>query len=273
MAQRLFLAWMAIILAPSIANAQSPAHRDSIDLKGSIGYTRVFDDDANHLHTSAAVKLYLTDRFSIEPEVQYLRASLHDDLVIAANVNLDLRRGRVTPYVSGGIGVVNKRHLFAQGGVGTRSKRVGRGSSRRMCELAITSTSGPASDSDTLSDQRRVKVFYRLSGGPGGGVCWSALWDVFHALLPPKARYQVFRWALDASGPMPIRWERREAAGSDFLRMPRSGTGQVAVRFAKVRVRELTDQELDDLAVEHEGDGACLRAGIAPPEGVVPETD
>src|SRR5687768_11803941 len=43
-----------------------------------------------------------------------------------------------------------------------RSKRVGRGSSRRTCDLAITSTSGPASDSDTLSDQRRVKVFYAL---------------------------------------------------------------------------------------------------------------
>ena len=125
MAQRLFLAWMAIILAPSIANAQSPAHRDSIDLKGSIGYTGVFDDDANHLHTSAAARLYLTDRFSIEPEVQYLRASLHDDLVIAANVNLDLRRGRVTPYVSGGIGVANKRYLFAQGGVGTKIKTSG----------------------------------------------------------------------------------------------------------------------------------------------------
>jgi hypothetical protein len=39
------------------------------------------------LHTSAAVKPYLTDRFSIEPEVQDLRASLHDDLVIAAKPN------------------------------------------------------------------------------------------------------------------------------------------------------------------------------------------
>ena len=125
MAQRLFLAWMAIILAPSIANAQSPAHLDSIDLKGSIGYTRVFDDDASHLHTSAAAKLYLTDRFSIEPEVQYLRASLHDDLVIVANVNLDLRRKRVTPYVSGGIGVANKRQFFAQGGVGAKIKTSG----------------------------------------------------------------------------------------------------------------------------------------------------
>lgn len=125
MAQCVFLAWMAITLAPSIANAQSPPHQASIDLKGSIGYTGVFDDDAHHLHTSAAARLYLTDRFSIEPEVQYLRASLHDDVVIAANVNLDLRRGRVIPYVSGGIGVANKRQFFAQGGVGTKIKTSG----------------------------------------------------------------------------------------------------------------------------------------------------
>ena len=122
MARRLLLAWIATILAPAIANAQSPAHRARIDLKGSIGYTAVFDDDAHHLHTSAAARLYLTDRFSIEPEVQYLRASLHDDVVIAANVNLDLRRGGVIPYVSGGIGVANSRHFFAQGGVGTKIK-------------------------------------------------------------------------------------------------------------------------------------------------------
>jgi hypothetical protein len=122
MAQRLLLAWVALLLAPANANAQSPAHRGSIDLKGSIGYTGVFDDDSHHLHTSGAVRLYVTDRFSLEPEVQYLRASLHDDVVIAANVNGDLRRGRVIPYVSGGIGVANGRHLFAQGGVGTKIK-------------------------------------------------------------------------------------------------------------------------------------------------------
>ena len=122
MAQRLFLAYIAIILAPAIANAQAPGHRASTDLKGSIGYALFFDDDAHHLHTSVAARLYVTDRFSIEPEVQYLRASYHDDVVIAANVNLDVRRGRVIPYVSGGIGVANGRHMFAQGGVGTKIK-------------------------------------------------------------------------------------------------------------------------------------------------------
>jgi hypothetical protein len=122
MARRLFLVWVAITLAPATTNAQSLAHRASIDLKGSIGSTVVFDDDANHLHTSSAVRLYVTDRFSIEPEVQFLRARFHDDVVVAANVNADLGRGRVIPYVTGGIGLANGRHLYAQGGVGAKIK-------------------------------------------------------------------------------------------------------------------------------------------------------
>jgi hypothetical protein len=120
MTRRLFMVWIAIVLAPAIASAQSPARGPSIDLKGSIGYAFFFDDDSHHLHTSGAAMLYVTDRFSIEPEVQYLRASLHDDVVIAANVNLDLRRGRVIPYVSGGLGWANGRDWFAQGGLGTK---------------------------------------------------------------------------------------------------------------------------------------------------------
>ena len=89
---------MAIVLAPSIANAQSLAHRGSTDLKGSIGYTAVFDDDAHHLHTSAAVRLYLTERFSIEPEVQHLGASKHDDVVIVANLNIRASIGLGFPF-------------------------------------------------------------------------------------------------------------------------------------------------------------------------------
>jgi hypothetical protein len=118
MLQGLLLAWIVTILAPAIANAQSPVHQARINVKGSIGYAGFFDDDAHHLHTSAGVRLYVTDRVSIEPEAQYLRAARHEDFVAAANVNWDLRRGRVIPYVSGGIGVADGRHLFAQGGVG-----------------------------------------------------------------------------------------------------------------------------------------------------------
>jgi hypothetical protein len=120
LAQCLCLAWMAILLAPAITHAQSPAHPASLELKGSIGYTNVFDDDDHHLHTSVAARLYVTDRFSLEPEAQYLRASSHDDVVITGNVNWDLGRGRVIPYVSGGIGALNGRQLFAQAGMGTK---------------------------------------------------------------------------------------------------------------------------------------------------------
>ena len=82
-----------------------------IDLKGSIGLTSFVDEDAEqHLHTGGAARFYVTRRFSIEPELQYLRqSSSHDDLAVVGNANWDFRTGRVTPYVSGGIGFMRSR--------------------------------------------------------------------------------------------------------------------------------------------------------------------
>ena len=87
------------------------AESGAIDLKGSVGLTSFVDEDAEqHLHTSAAARFYLTRRFSIEPELQYLRqSSSHDDLAVVGNANWDFGTGRVTPYVSGGIGFVRSR--------------------------------------------------------------------------------------------------------------------------------------------------------------------
>ena len=120
MAQRPFLVWSAIILTPALANAQSPGHRASIDLKGSIGYAGFFDDDVNHLHTSVGARLYVTDRLSIEPEVQYSARQLPR----RPRDRRQRQRGSSPRagdrYVSGGIGVANGRDLFAQGGVGTK---------------------------------------------------------------------------------------------------------------------------------------------------------
>jgi hypothetical protein len=79
--------------------------KGSVDLKGSVGYTG-FIDDANHLQTGGSVRIYVTPRFSIEPEFQYLRgANGHYDTVLIPNVNWDFRAsGRVIPYVTGGVG-------------------------------------------------------------------------------------------------------------------------------------------------------------------------
>ena len=85
--------------------------RGTFDLKGSIGATSFVDEDAeNHLHTSVAGRIYLTRRFSVEPEFQYLnQSSRHDDLVLAGNLAWDFRTGRVIPYVSGGLGWMRSR--------------------------------------------------------------------------------------------------------------------------------------------------------------------
>jgi hypothetical protein len=91
--------------------ATASAQPRAIDLKGSIGLASFVDEDPeNHLHTGVAARFYLTRRFSVEPELLYLRqSSSHDDIVLAGNVNWDFRTGRVTPYVSGGIGYMRSR--------------------------------------------------------------------------------------------------------------------------------------------------------------------
>jgi hypothetical protein len=86
----------------------------AVDLKGSIGYTGFADESLiGHLQTGASARIYLTRRFSLEPEFQYLRqSSNHSDVVIVPNANWDFREGRVVPYVTGGVGWV--RSYFRQ---------------------------------------------------------------------------------------------------------------------------------------------------------------
>lgn len=81
--------------------------RGAVEVKGSIGYTGFADDSLlNHLQTGGSAKFYVTKRFSVEPEFQYLRGSRgHYDLVLLPNVNWDLRDGgRVVPFLTGGVG-------------------------------------------------------------------------------------------------------------------------------------------------------------------------
>jgi hypothetical protein len=89
----LFLAWPAL--------AETPG---TVEVKGSAGYAG-FEDEDNHFHLGGAARFYLTRRFSVEPEVQYLRGTnRHSDILIVPNWNWDFREGRVVPYVTGGFG-------------------------------------------------------------------------------------------------------------------------------------------------------------------------
>jgi hypothetical protein len=91
------------------AFAETPG---TVEAKASVGYTG-FTDEAiiNHLQTGASARIYLTRRFSVEPEFQYLRGSHgHYDVVVVPNMNWDFRpSGRVIPYLTGGVGWMHSR--------------------------------------------------------------------------------------------------------------------------------------------------------------------
>ncbi len=93
-----------LIIAASVAVAETPG---TVEVKGSLGYTGFADDSLlNHLQTGGSAKFYVTRRFSVEPEFQYLKGSGgHYDLILLPNVNWDLRDGgRVVPFLTGGVG-------------------------------------------------------------------------------------------------------------------------------------------------------------------------
>jgi len=79
----------------------------TVEIKGSLGYTGFADEGiVNHLQTGGSARIYVTKRFSVEPEFQYLKGSgSHYDLVVLPNVSWDFRGGgRIVPYLTGGVG-------------------------------------------------------------------------------------------------------------------------------------------------------------------------
>ncbi|MEO8096948.1 MAG: outer membrane beta-barrel protein [Acidobacteriota bacterium] len=97
--------WATLLLVlTSLGMAETPR---TVEVKGSAGYTGFTDESIDgHLQTGFSVRYYLTRRFSIEPEFQYLRGeNRHYDLLLIPNVNWDFRgQGRVIPYITGGVG-------------------------------------------------------------------------------------------------------------------------------------------------------------------------
>ena len=109
--------------------------RGSTDIRGTGGWTGFVDESSqDHLFVGASVRYYLTPKFSVEPEFQYLYNAEEDrDFVLLANVAYDFRApgARVVPYVIGGLGMLWHRssgafgtfsanHGFASSGFGTK---------------------------------------------------------------------------------------------------------------------------------------------------------
>jgi hypothetical protein len=85
--------------------------RPKVEGKVIIG-TAVFGEDLQHTLVGGAVRVYVTKRFSIEPEYLYLRRSKDDqDHLGQINVAYDFTdpTKRFVPYVIGGAGVLHNR--------------------------------------------------------------------------------------------------------------------------------------------------------------------
>ena len=78
------------------------------DLKGSFGFTGFLDEGSqNHILAGGSGRIYLTRRFSIEPEFQYLHLnSRHYDIALVPNIIWDFGGRRIVPYVAGGVGLL-----------------------------------------------------------------------------------------------------------------------------------------------------------------------
>ena len=99
------------------------------EIKLTVGAAGFGTDQGSIPHGVAggSVRIYVTERLSVEPEVLYLRNSPNDqDYIIQPNVAYDLTdpRKRFVPYLVGGAGVIHHRGRFFGEDFTTREPRV-----------------------------------------------------------------------------------------------------------------------------------------------------
>lgn len=92
-----------------------PQDATRIELKAVVGTTGFIDDPINyHSALGGAVRLRLSDRVSVEPEVLYLReSSLHDDFSFQTAIVWDLsHETSIQPYLMAAGGLLHSRYEF-----------------------------------------------------------------------------------------------------------------------------------------------------------------
>jgi len=99
------------------------------EARASLGSTSFVDEGAQtHFLIAPSARYYFLPRLAVEGEFQYLLQNDHHyDVVVLPSVVWDIRRGRVVPYLSAGLGVIyssfpffTTTEKFAQGGVGVK---------------------------------------------------------------------------------------------------------------------------------------------------------
>lgn len=86
------------------------------EVRGTVGFADFTEfGELRHTVVGGSLRLYLTRRLSVEPELLYMRRNRQDeDYVIVPHIAFDLRdpRARVVPYVIGGVGLLHHRGRF-----------------------------------------------------------------------------------------------------------------------------------------------------------------
>lgn len=126
---RLSLAAALALLCFSQAHAQQgELTPPKVEVKATFGAAGFGDElDTPHVVAGGSVRLYLTRRFSVEPELLYMRNGGNDqDYLFTPNVAFDVTdpTGRVVPYVAGGGGVFHHRGRFFGNDFNTGQPRV-----------------------------------------------------------------------------------------------------------------------------------------------------
>lgn len=160
--------WVALVAAamvggwPAAAAGQDGPWRAEV----SVGWVWVVDDATdNYFSIGGSVRRLLTPRLSIGPEVIVMnnRSLIREQLVmVTGNVVYDLAepgRGRVTPFVVGGLGVFAGREVFPRGSFWGRDPTFTAGVGLR----------GHVSDSVRVGAEYRVggELHQRLNGTIG----------------------------------------------------------------------------------------------------------
>lgn len=115
------LTFVSVLLFAPPAAAQSPgaeadaARRGTSLAEVSAGYTAFLDDGIlDHTGVGGALRVHLTPRISVGPEVSYQSGPGNDtDLMLLGVATFDIRRarigrpGRVEPYLLAGAGLLN----------------------------------------------------------------------------------------------------------------------------------------------------------------------
>ena len=107
-----FISFAIGILSCSANGYAEPPASAPVELKATLGFSTFIDNNfIEHIVAGASVRVPFARRWSLEPEVLYMRADdTDDDFLLLTHCRYEvLTSGRVRPYVAFGGGVIRQR--------------------------------------------------------------------------------------------------------------------------------------------------------------------